>query len=96
MFACDKIRWNLPGILVIVLVIAAKFLNRYHDQHIPSEVIKMSTEEKKEQLFRPIGQVVDTAGGEEDEGSTVDEIDSLCMKCHEQVRILDLYGVLIS
>ncbi|KAH6902512.1 zinc-finger protein zpr1 [Coprinopsis sp. MPI-PUGE-AT-0042] len=44
----------------------------------------MTTEEKKEQLFRPIGQVVDTAAGEEDEGSTVDEIDSLCMKCHEQ------------
>ena len=46
----------------------------------------MSTEEKKEQLFQPIGQVVDKAAAEEDEGSAVDEIDSLCMKCHEQVR----------
>lgn len=44
----------------------------------------MSTEEKKEQLFQPIGQVVDKTAAEEDEGSAVDEIDSLCMKCHEQ------------
>ena len=50
----------------------------------------MSTEEKKEQLFQPIGQVVDKAAGEEEEGSAVDEIDSLCMKCHDQVRMVTL------
>lgn len=46
----------------------------------------MSTTEKKEKLFQSIGDVVDKAAGEEEEGSAVDEIDSLCMKCHEQVR----------
>ncbi|KAG2018691.1 zinc-finger protein zpr1 [Coprinopsis cinerea AmutBmut pab1-1] len=42
----------------------------------------MTTEQKPEQLFPAIGQVVDKE--EEEERPPVDEIDSLCMKCHEQ------------
>lgn len=51
----------------------------------------MSSADKKEDLFPTIGNVVDQAdlgekaqGVEEDE-KVVTEIESLCMKCHEEV-----------
>lgn len=54
----------------------------------------MSSADKKEDLFPTIGNVVDQADlvsvGEKDQGveedeKVVTEIESLCMKCHEEV-----------
>lgn len=53
----------------------------------------MAATTKQNEFFPAIGQVVDKAekGAEGIEGGddekVVDEIESLCMKCHEQVRL---------
>jgi len=47
----------------------------------------MSTTKEKDQretLFPTIGNVVSKSGQDEEEQTAVDEIESLCMKCHEQ------------
>lgn len=63
--------------------------------HIDKKQKIMSQEEQKENLFKPVGEIAEEAtheddqglrntGAEDAQGHPVQEVDSLCMRCHEQ------------
>lgn len=59
----------------------------------------MAAESEKQNFFEPIGNKAQglstTANGEsaEEEFKPVDEIESLCMNCHENVRRLAFFSI---